>query len=174
MIASRLMKNYGHWSSTRHIICTTQHAHPMNLEGCAEGRCSPTTDSTTLSRQVTEDIEELRLNTAISCMMEFINGCYKWKSVPKETMLPFVCLLSPFAPHVAEELWQVGFDEPLQSPKVYIDVCRRDEMQINDLIDCDVRFICKDEGERAKLCKLVANAAAFNFGPMTTLVSVPI
>ena len=57
--------------------------------------------------QVTEDIEELRLNTAISAMMEFVNGVYKWESVPKDVMPPFVLLLSPFAPHLAEDLWQV-------------------------------------------------------------------
>ena len=40
-------------------------------------------------------------------MMEFINAAYKWKAVPRATVEPFVLLLSPFAPHIAEELWQV-------------------------------------------------------------------
>lgn len=57
--------------------------------------------------KVTEDIEELRLNTAISAMMEFVNGAYKWEAVPKSVLLPFVLLLSPFAPHLAEDLWRV-------------------------------------------------------------------
>ena len=60
------------------------------------------------SSQVTEDIEEMRFNTGIAAMMEFTNGAYKWDSVPKAAMEPFVLLLSPLAPHIAEELWQVG------------------------------------------------------------------
>ena len=57
--------------------------------------------------QVSEDVEELRLNTGIAAMMEFMNGAYKWDRVPKKAVEPFLLLLSPFAPHIAEELWQV-------------------------------------------------------------------
>ena len=57
---------------------------------------------------MTEDLEELRFNTCISAMMEFINGAYKWQEVPRLVMEPFVLLLSPFAPHLAEELWQAS------------------------------------------------------------------
>jgi len=60
--------------------------------------------------QVTEDIEELRLNTGISAMMEFVNGAIKWESVPRPALEAFSLLLSPFAPHIAEELWQVWPD----------------------------------------------------------------
>ncbi|XP_078174742.1 tRNA synthetase class I (I, L, M and V) family protein isoform X2 [Carex rostrata] len=55
--------------------------------------------------KVAEEIQETRFNTAISCMMEFINAAYKWKNQPKEVLEVFVLLLSPFAPHMAEELW---------------------------------------------------------------------
>lgn len=57
-------------------------------------------------KKVTEDIEGLRFNTAIAAMMEFVNTAYKWKFVPREVFRPFLLLLSPFAPHVAEELWE--------------------------------------------------------------------
>ena len=58
--------------------------------------------------QVTEDTEEMRFNTAISGMMEFVNGAQKWDGLPpRATVEPFVLLLSPYAPHLAEELWQV-------------------------------------------------------------------
>ncbi len=60
--------------------------------------------------QVTEDIEEMRFNTGISAMMEFVNGAYKWEGVPKAAIEPFILLLSPFAPHIAEELWQVSLE----------------------------------------------------------------
>ncbi len=58
--------------------------------------------------QVTEETEGLRFNTAIAAMMEFINGAYKWELVPREVVRPFVLLLAPYAPHLAEELWQVA------------------------------------------------------------------
>lgn len=60
-----------------------------------------------LCLQVTEETEGLRFNTAIAAMMEFVNGAYKWELVPRDAVQPFVLLLAPYAPHLAEELWQV-------------------------------------------------------------------
>jgi leucyl-tRNA synthetase len=57
-------------------------------------------------KAVTEDIERLAFNTAISRMMEFTNFFLKEEVRPKRTMEQFVLLLSPFAPHIAEELWR--------------------------------------------------------------------
>eukprot|EP00775_Hariotina_reticulata_P005133 gene5133-5373_t len=56
-------------------------------------------------KKVTVETEELRFNTAIAAMMEFINGVYKWDSRPRAALESFVLLLSPYAPHLAEELW---------------------------------------------------------------------
>ena len=50
----------------------------------------------------------MRFNTGISALMEFVNAAYKWDTVPKGVLLPFVLLLAPYAPHLAEELWQVS------------------------------------------------------------------
>jgi leucyl-tRNA synthetase len=59
---------------------------------------------------VQKDIEELALNTAISKMMEFVNALQKYKQLPKEAMGDFLKILSPFAPHLAEELFErLGF-----------------------------------------------------------------
>ncbi len=55
---------------------------------------------------VTEDIEDMGFNTAIARMMEFVNAFTKDAQRPREIMKSFVVLLAPFAPHVAEELWQ--------------------------------------------------------------------
>ena len=55
--------------------------------------------------RVTNDIEELRMNTAIAALMEFVNAALKWERVPRKVAEPFVLLLAPFAPHIAEELW---------------------------------------------------------------------
>jgi len=57
-------------------------------------------------KKVTEDIETLRFNTAISQMMVFTNELTKIDQRPRTLLEPFVLILSPFAPHLAEELWQ--------------------------------------------------------------------
>ncbi|XP_076901261.1 leucine--tRNA ligase, chloroplastic/mitochondrial-like [Bidens hawaiensis] len=55
--------------------------------------------------KVTDEIEATQFNTGISAMMEFVNAAYKWDKLPKSIIEPFVLLLSPYAPHMAEELW---------------------------------------------------------------------
>ncbi|MCM3410928.1 leucine--tRNA ligase [Metabacillus litoralis] len=56
-------------------------------------------------KKVSEDLEGLRFNTAISQLMVFINEAYKQTVLPKEYVEGVVKLLSPIAPHLAEELW---------------------------------------------------------------------
>jgi leucyl-tRNA synthetase len=58
-------------------------------------------------KAVTEDIEKMSFNTAISRMMEFCNEMTPLDVRPRAAIEPFVLLLSPFAPHVAEELWEL-------------------------------------------------------------------
>jgi leucyl-tRNA synthetase len=57
-------------------------------------------------RKVGDYIEGLRFNTAISAMMIFSNTLQKAPVVSRATMLAFLQLLAPFAPHLAEELWE--------------------------------------------------------------------
>jgi leucyl-tRNA synthetase len=57
-------------------------------------------------KKVGEDIEELRFNTAISQMMIFVNEFTKMDKMPREAMEKYVLCLYPFAPHIAEEMWQ--------------------------------------------------------------------
>jgi leucyl-tRNA synthetase len=56
-------------------------------------------------KKVTEDLDAMRFNTAISAMMVFVNDAMTWETKPVATLKPFLQLLAPFAPHVAEELW---------------------------------------------------------------------
>ncbi|HMB73879.1 MAG TPA: class I tRNA ligase family protein, partial [Gammaproteobacteria bacterium] len=57
--------------------------------------------------KVTEDIEQMRFNTAIAALMEFTNTATKWPALPAAIAEPFVLLLAPLAPHIAEELWEI-------------------------------------------------------------------
>jgi leucyl-tRNA synthetase len=59
-------------------------------------------------RKVGGDIENLRFNTAISAMMIFLNLATKKGKVTSETAKIFYKVLSPFAPHIAEELWRLS------------------------------------------------------------------
>jgi leucyl-tRNA synthetase len=56
-------------------------------------------------KKVTEDLDGMRFNTAISAMMELCNHLTKLDVRPKPVLETFVLLLSPFAPHLGEELW---------------------------------------------------------------------
>jgi leucyl-tRNA synthetase len=65
-------------------------------------------------QKVTEDLDSMHFNTAIAAMMEFANHLTKLEVRPRVVFEPFVLLLSPFAPHLAEELWQaLGHTETL-------------------------------------------------------------
>ena len=58
-------------------------------------------------KAVTRDLEEMNFNTAIARMMEFVNFFTKEAVRPHKVMETFVIILSPFAPHIGEELWKL-------------------------------------------------------------------
>ena len=65
-------------------------------------------------KKVTEDIDGLQFNTAISALMIFVNEANQWDNLPVDIAKPFVKLLSPFAPHIAEEIWsELGESESI-------------------------------------------------------------
>jgi leucyl-tRNA synthetase len=57
-------------------------------------------------KKVTQSITDLRFNTAIAEMMIFVNEATKAPAIPRDWLETFVRILSPFAPHLAEEMWQ--------------------------------------------------------------------
>jgi leucyl-tRNA synthetase len=57
-------------------------------------------------KKVKEDTEALRFNTAISTMMSFVNEATSAATLPSATLATFSTLLSPYASHLAEELWE--------------------------------------------------------------------
>ena len=65
-------------------------------------------------KKVTEGLEQLRFNTAIADMMVFVNEATKADAIPRTWLRSFLCILAPFAPHVAEEMWErLGFGDSL-------------------------------------------------------------
>lgn len=62
-------------------------------------------------KKVTNDIDTLNFNTAISQMMIFINECYKTKIIYRPYAIGFLKMFACFAPHLGEELWATIFDQ---------------------------------------------------------------
>ncbi|WP_018664020.1 leucine--tRNA ligase [Heyndrickxia acidiproducens] len=73
-----------------------------------QGKANPALEKTyhMTVKKVTEDIDALHFNTAISQLMVFINDSYKADFIPKAYAEGFVKMLAPFCPHIAEELWE--------------------------------------------------------------------
>ena len=56
-------------------------------------------------KKVSEDIENLKFNTAIAALMTLINEFYDAKALTKDDLKTFILILNPFAPHMTEEMW---------------------------------------------------------------------
>jgi leucyl-tRNA synthetase len=84
-------------------------------------------------KKVTEDIESLSFNTAISQMMIFVNAFTNAETIPISAMRTFLVLLNPFAPHLSSELW-----EKLKSSG---------DITAQTWPSCDERFLVEDEVE---------------------------
>ena len=94
-------------------------------------------------KKVTEDTSSLSFNTAISQMMIFINEASKFNSLPKEMWKDFVLILSPYAPHLGEELWQkLGGTKTVayeKWPSFSEEFCKEDSIQIVVMINGKLR-----------------------------------
>ncbi len=93
--------------------------------------------------KVTDDIEGLRFNTAIASLMEFTNAAVRWSSLPREIAEQFVAVLSPLAPHIAEELWaRLGAAESLANapwPQADPSYLERDTLEVPVQVNGKVR-----------------------------------
>lgn len=99
------------------------------LESSREAASNPTNNKTTMDKaekeldfvrnstikSITEDAEKMQFNTCIARMMEFTNSLSKYDNEPvknpsflREVILDFIKLIAPFAPHFAEEQWEVS------------------------------------------------------------------
>ena len=94
-------------------------------------------------KKVTADTASLNFNTAISQMMIFINELSKLDAVPKSIWEDFVKILSPYAPHLGEELWQrLGHNKTISYeawPKFNEDYCKDDKKTIVVMVNGKLR-----------------------------------
>ena len=70
-----------------------------------------------LIKKVTEDIENLKLNTCISAFMTFIKKIKEDKFITKEELRIFLILLNPLAPHITSEMYEIVFGEDILNAK---------------------------------------------------------
>jgi leucyl-tRNA synthetase len=140
--------------------------------------------------KVTHDIENLRFNTSIAKMMEFVNLAKKQARIPKPIAEKFVLVLSPFAPHIAEELWQrLGHNDTLAyqawpqadenwleadavTMTVHINGKRRAEIQIDRTLDqASIESIAREESSvAAKLEGLKIKKVIFVPGKLVNFI----
>ncbi len=95
-------------------------------------------------KKVTEDVENLKFNTAIAALMSLMNDVYDTGSVTREELRVFSILLSPFAPHVVEEVWENadfggGFACRQQWPAYDESKCRENTVEIAVQVNGKVR-----------------------------------
>jgi leucyl-tRNA synthetase len=113
-------------------------------------------------KAVTADVEGLRFNTAVSRLMEFVNFFTAQNARPAACMEAFVLMLSPLAPHLAEELWlAMGHTESLAEARWpdFEEQYTRDDMmeipvQINGRVRARLLVSCsagREELEQAAL-----------------------
>ena len=133
------------------------------LMECGQGKCAdipkeiPPLFHKTV-KKVTEDIESFNFNTAISAMMIFVNEISKHEKLPKSAMERFLVILSPFAPHIAEELWaRLGHAESIflsEWPKFNPEMIKDKEVnivvQVNGKVRDTLRLSADISEEEAK------------------------
>jgi len=134
-------------------------------------------------KKVEGDIENLRFNTAISAMMIFLNLAIKKGKVTNETVTAFARILAPFAPHIAEELWQQqGHDKTLAYeswPTVNEEYLKEDTFEYPVSFNGKLRFkielpVAMDKEEIAKI--VLADERAKKWlatGTLSNIIVVP-
>ncbi len=134
-------------------------------------------------RKVSEDFERMKFNTAIAAMMTLVNEFYQKGSVTGEELKALLLLLSPVAPHICEEMWELqGFGEPLYKqpwPGYDENKLVADEVEIALQINGKVRgklmvpsTLSREEGEKI-LIDHPAVAAGIAGKTVVKLVFVP-
>src|SRR5467141_678215 len=134
-------------------------------------------------RKVGEDISRLSYNTAVAAMMEYMNVLRKGERTPhRDEVLPLIPLVSPFAPHIAEELWeQTGgtgsvFDSawPSFDPRLALDDSIELVIQVNGKVRGKIT-VARDISEQDALVVALADptVSRFTAGDPRKVIFVP-
>ncbi|MDI1431676.1 leucine--tRNA ligase [Polyangium sorediatum] len=124
-------------------------------------------------KKVTEDIETLSFNTAISAMMVLLNHLGSLKDLPREAARGLLICVSPFAPHVAEEVWRMWGNErsialeawPTFDPTLCVDDVIEMAVQVNGKVRGRVTLPVKASEDEARNAALTAEGvSAFTAG----------
>jgi len=116
-------------------------------------------------KRITADTEDMRFNTAISGMMEFINAATKWPNKPRGALEPFILALAPYSPHVAEELWaRAGHSStlayepwPTYNEALLVETTVNMPVQVNGKVRGNIE-LAKDAGEEEAVELALGNA----------------
>jgi leucyl-tRNA synthetase len=134
-------------------------------------------------RKVSEDVARLSYNTAIAAMMEYMNALRKGERTPhREEIMPLIPLVAPFAPHIAEELWeQTGgtgsvFDSawPAFDPALAAEDSIELVVQVNGKVRSKI-MVSRDISEEAAVVTALADptVAKFVAGAPKKIIFVP-
>lgn len=127
----------------------------------------------TVIKKVADDIENLSFNTAVSAMMIFVNEFNKYDIKPKKALEDFVLVLSPFAPHIAEELWRIlGYSDSVvlqEYPKFDESKLTKQEIELVVQVNSKIRSkisvpINKSQAEYEEIAKNDVNVQKFLTG----------
>lgn len=120
-------------------------------------------------KKVSEDIENMKFNTAIAALMSLINDIYDVGYITPEYLKIFTLLLSPFAPHITEEVWSsnklgAGLASHCAWPEYDKSKCVDNEVQIVLQVNGKVRgkFMASPEISQDEALKLAKNVENFN------------
>jgi leucyl-tRNA synthetase len=131
---------------------------------------------------VTKDIEQMQFNTAIACMMEFLNDFSILPTYPRPVLKMAVQVLYPFAPHIAEELWEILGERqsltdiplPIVDSKYLIDTMVTYVVQINGKLRGRLDLpVDKTEKELMELVCEHPNIKKYLHGQIVKTVFVP-
>jgi leucyl-tRNA synthetase len=134
-------------------------------------------------RKVTEDIEGLRFNTAIAQLMVFTNEMTPLTRRSRALIEPFLLVLSPFAPHLAEELWaRLGHREslahadwPVWDPGLVVDEMVTVAVQVNGKLRATLELPRGTDQDAARAAALADDRVRryLNGGEIKKLIYVP-
>jgi leucyl-tRNA synthetase len=117
----------------------------------------------TCIKKVTEDLDGMRFNTAISAMMVFVNDAITWETKPVSVLREFLILLQPFAPHLAEELWgKLNIQHPTSNIQHPITLAYAIWPKFDPalLVECEIEIPVQVNGKLRDVIKISVNATA--------------